>query len=263
MAGKLRPYPSLCPALRKSRIAVHHGIWRELLIAISRNSVETHNDSERKWYFPSAVSEATHDEWTVRQILIHLGLFSGISHRFHARQNIVFTSQETTSFNSRRPDGVAFDAKSKLCIFLEFIRPMASVTSSDKGDWAKIKEIEKNERYEMHICFINCLSALYGRPWNCTQANFTVEARGSLNKTQFQDRLCLLGVTNSKARNKFRMLTVSKTLALSDILKLFHVSILRSPEWALSSLPMELANSQTSAFKLCKKLTGPFSGLVI
>ena len=42
------------------------------------NSVETHDDGERKWYFPSGVSEATHDEWTVRQIFEHLGLFSGI-----------------------------------------------------------------------------------------------------------------------------------------------------------------------------------------
>jgi len=53
------------------------------------------------------------------------------------------------------------------------------------------------------------------------------------------------------------VLTVSKTLAFSDIiLKLSHVSILCSPEWALSSLPTELANSQTSAFKLFKKFTG-------
>ena len=115
----------------------------------------------------------------------------------------------------------------------------------------------------MHIYFINYLSALHGRPWNCTQANFTAGARGSLKQTQFQDRLRLLGVTNSKVREKIRALTVS-TLALSDIiLKLFHVSILRSPEWALSSLPTELANSQTAALKLFKKFTGPFSGLVI
>jgi len=138
---------------------------------------------------------------------------------------------------------------------------MDSVTSSQEGDWVEKKELEKNVRYGMHIYFINHLSALHGRPWNCTQANFTVGARGSLKLTQFQDRLRLLVVTTSKARDK---ITVSKTLALSDIiLKLFHVSILRSPEWALSSLPTELDNSQTSAFKLFKKFTGPFSGLVI
>ena len=74
----------------------------------------------------------------------------------------------------------------------------------------------------------------------------------------------LYGISDPNAREKIRALTVSKTLALSDIiLKLFHVSILRSPEWALSSLPTELANSQTAALKLFKKFTGPFSGLVI
>jgi len=187
---------------------VHHGIWRELLAAISRKSMETHDDGERKWYFLSAVSEATHDEWTVCQILVHLGLFSGIRRlndeiiTFHARQNIVLTSEEITSFYGRRPDGVAFDAKGKQCVFLEFTRPMDLVTFSDEGDWAETKELEKNERYGMHLYFINHLSALYGRPWNCSQATFTVGARSSLKRTKFQDRLCLLGVTNSKARDK-------------------------------------------------------------
>jgi len=232
--------------------------------------VESHDDSNRKWCIPSAVSEATHDEWTVRQILVHLGLFSGIKSliadvtEFHARQDIVLTDEEITSFYNRRPDGVAFDVKNKHCAFLEFTRPMDSVTSSPEGDWAERKELEKNARYGMHIYFINHLSALDGRPWNCTQANFTVGAWGSLKQTQFQERLHLLGVTNSKARDKIRALTVSKTLALSDIiLKLIHVSILHSPELALSPLLTELANSQTSAFKLFKKITGPFSGLVI
>ena len=138
---------------------------------------------------------------------------------------------------------------------------MDSVTSSDEGDWAELKELEKNERYGMYISLINYLSACHGRPWNCTKDNFTVGARSSLKKIQFQDRLCLLGVTNSKARDKIRVLTVSKTLALSDIiLKLFNVSILRSPEWALSSLPTKLANSQMSAFKPFKKFTGHSMG---
>ena len=147
-----------CPAFRKPRIAVHHGIWHELRTAISRKSAETHNDGERKWYFPSAVSEATHDKWTVRQILVHLGLFSGIRRliedvtTFHARQNIVLTSQEITSFYSRRPDGVAFDAKSKHCVFLESTRPMDLVTFPE-GDWAQIKELEKNERYGIPFLF--------------------------------------------------------------------------------------------------------------
>jgi len=92
---------------------------------------------------------------------------------------------------------------------------------------------EKGTREERQIrnalYFINHLSARHGHPWNCTKTNFTVGARGSLKQSQFQDRLRLLRVTNSKARKKIRALTVSKTLALSDIiLKLVHVSILRS-----------------------------------
>jgi len=195
---------------------VHHSIWR----AISRNSLETHDHGERKWYFPSAVSEATHDKWTVRQILVHLRTFA-------------------LSYGGG-------------CI------------TKDPPGLSLRKDREKNERYGMHLYFIKYLSVLNGRPWNCTQAKFTNEARGSRTRTKFQDRPCLLGVTNSKARDKIRALTVSKTPALSDIiLKLFHVSVLRSPELALSSLPTELANSQTSAFQLFKKFTGPFRGLVI
>jgi len=255
----------------KPRIAVHHGIWRELLTAISRKSLETHDDVERNWYFPSAVSEATHDEWTVRQILAHLGLFSGIRRlndeiaAFHARQNIILTLEEITTFYDRRPDGVAFDAKGKQCFFLEFTRLLDSVTLSDEGDWAERKELEKNERYGMHLYSINYLSALSERPWNCSQANFsqanfTVGARGSLKKIQFQDRLRLLGMPDSKTRDKIRALTV----ALSDILfKIFNVSVVSSPQLALSSLPTELANFHTSAYQLFKKITGPFSGLVI
>jgi len=63
---------------------------------------------------------------------------------------------------------VNIDAKSKQCVFLELTRPMDSVTSSDEGDWAERKELENNERYGMHLYFINYLSAFNGRPWNCS-----------------------------------------------------------------------------------------------
>ena len=36
------------------------------------------------------------------------------------------------------------------------------VASSGEGDWAERKELEKNERYRMHIYFINYLSTLNG-----------------------------------------------------------------------------------------------------
>jgi len=108
-----------CPILPKPRIAVHHSIWHELLTAISRNFVEVYDDGEKKWYLTSPVSEATHDGWTVCQILLHLGLFSGIRRlneeitTFHARQNIFLTASKITTFQGRRPDGVGFDEKGK------------------------------------------------------------------------------------------------------------------------------------------------------
>jgi len=111
---------------------------------------------------------------------------------------------EITTFQGRSADGVAFDAKGQQCVFLEFTSPMHSVSSSDEGDWAERKELEKNERYTLHRYFISYLSAFKGRPWNCSQINFTVGARGSSKKIQFQERLHLLGVTqaNAMARDK-------------------------------------------------------------
>ena len=87
---------------------------------------------QKMFSFPLAVSEASHDEWTVRQILVHLGLFSEITSlrvdvtEFHARQGILLTDVEITSFYSLRPDEVAFDDKNKHCVFLEFTCPMDS-----------------------------------------------------------------------------------------------------------------------------------------
>jgi len=88
-----------------------------------------------------------------------------------------------------------------------------------------------NERYGLHRYFIKYLSALSGRPWNCSQVNFTVGARGSLKKIQFQERLLLLGVTDSRPETKSERLLCQKrqprlTLSSSSF------SILRSPEWA-------------------------------
>jgi len=78
---------------------------------------------------------------------------------FHARQNISLTAAEITTFQGRRQDGVAFDAKGKQCVFLEFTRSMDSVSSSDKGNWAERKELEKNKMYTLNRYLINYLSA--------------------------------------------------------------------------------------------------------
>jgi len=62
--------------------------------------MESHDDGKRNLYFLSAVSEATHDVWTVRQILVHLGLFSRIKRlradvtKFHARHRPDFPGNQ-------------------------------------------------------------------------------------------------------------------------------------------------------------------------
>ena len=61
--------------LTKPKIAVHHGILKELLKAISRHSTETHDEGSEKWFFPSAVRETSLIEWMTRQILVHLDFF--------------------------------------------------------------------------------------------------------------------------------------------------------------------------------------------
>ena len=62
-----------CPALQRPRIAVHHGIWRELDKAISRWSTEKNKkDDNLKWFFPSAVSDSDHDEWTFWRTVVYL-----------------------------------------------------------------------------------------------------------------------------------------------------------------------------------------------
>ena len=146
-----------CPVLTNPRIAVHHGIWRELLTVISQNSTETHDEGGEKWFFPSAVSEASHIEWTVRQILVHLDLFSTPRTLYQEIAQFNAFKLSTTlskagilTFFACRPDGVAFNAKDKECIFLEFTRPMDSVISSDEGDWSELKKSEKDARYAHH-----------------------------------------------------------------------------------------------------------------
>ena len=135
---------------------MHHGIWKELLTAINQNSPETHNEGGKKWFFPSAVSKASHTEWTVRQILVHLDLFF-TPRRLYAASEIaefqvlkldtILSEAEITTLFACRPDGVAFNAKDKERDFLEFTRPMDCVTSSDEGDRAERKESEKDTRY--------------------------------------------------------------------------------------------------------------------
>jgi len=63
-----------CQALQLPRIAIHHGIWKELMNSIQKSSTELNNASELRWQFPSALSREAHAEWDLYKILEHMGL---------------------------------------------------------------------------------------------------------------------------------------------------------------------------------------------
>ena len=215
-----------CPALQRPRIAVHHGIWRELHMAISRWSTEKNKkDDNLKWFFPSAVSDSNHDEWTFRHTVVHLGLVD--------RSNL--------------------DARK------EFRRNVAEYHLEEK-------DFVKNLRYENHISFLEEYSKCkLGRlRWSCTQANFTVGVRGSIKNDDFDTRLAWLVIPEKKVRQVIAVRTVRKTLELSHvILSIFHLSIRTNPEWAKHAVSDMVVNTSTVRYNLFKTFTGPTSGFGI
>jgi len=51
-----------CKALQKPRIAMHHGIWRDLILHIGKQSLEEHEDGSWIWMFSTSVSAVKHKE---------------------------------------------------------------------------------------------------------------------------------------------------------------------------------------------------------
>jgi len=157
-----------CKALQKPRIAVHHGIWRDLIMHISRQSLEENEDGSRAWSFPTSVSAVKHEEWEMRNILTHMGLMTNdkagrmavgrLITEFHCEMGYWDANENNDlkpeAFLTVRPDGVAFRMQTKLCAFLEFIRPMDSRDGASEQpdwytgadwtlDWAQDKDLEK------------------------------------------------------------------------------------------------------------------------
>ena len=65
-----------CKDLQKTRIAVHHGIWRDLIRHIGKQSLEEHEDRSRIWTFPTSVSAVKYEEREMREILTHMRLMT-------------------------------------------------------------------------------------------------------------------------------------------------------------------------------------------
>jgi len=152
-----------CPVLQLPRIAIHHGIWRELMFSIRKSSTKLNDTSEPLWHFPFALSPEAHAEWGLYKILEHMILPPGAGQnraklrkdieKYHMAYDIDLDETDIDTFIARRPDGLAFDKEKKFCVFLEYTRAMDT-----NEDWAEKKEQEKNDRYSSHLGFINHLS---------------------------------------------------------------------------------------------------------
>ena len=114
----------------------------------------------------------------------------GDCHRdIHARHSTSsWRLKRSPPFFGRRPDEAAFDAMDKQCVFLEFTRLMDSVRSSDEGDWAERKELEKRMRdTECTFTLSIILASSVGDPEIARKPTSRLEhgalSRGSKSKT--------------------------------------------------------------------------------
>jgi len=201
------------------------------MFSIRKSSIELNEASEPRWHFSSALSPEAYAEWGLYKILKYMGLHEILppgagQNRAKLRKDIEeylvayaidFDETDIGTFIARRPDGLAFDKKKKLCIFLEYTRAMDT-----NEDWAEKKEQEKNDKYSSHLGFINHLSNRDKSGWKASQTNFTTGVRGSLHTNQFLTRLESLGVKNKNTQEALRNRTVQKTFSIADmILKFF------------------------------------------
>jgi len=135
-----------CPALQLPRIAIHHGIWRELMFSIRKSSTEPNDASEPRWHFPSALSPEAHAEWGLYKILEYMGLHEILppgagQNRAKLRKDIEkyriayaidFDDTDIDTFIARRPDGLAFDKGKKLCVFLDTREPWTRMKTGQR-----------------------------------------------------------------------------------------------------------------------------------
>ena len=151
------------------------------------HSTETYEDSNiRKWQFPSAVSEVSHIEWNLKEMLVHMNLMTNDRegriqlkidtlkfHEFELRED--FCTDESgeendnldvalRAFEQSRPDGVALDYQGHICVLLEFTRPM-DASSESPPRWAVRKDTQKSDKYERLRNFIEYKSRKQRISW--------------------------------------------------------------------------------------------------
>jgi len=119
-----------CPVLQLPRIAIYHGIRRELMFSIRKFSTEQNDASEPRWHFPSALSPEAHAEWGLFKILEYMGLHEILPpgagqnraklrkdiEEYHVAYAIDFDETDIDTLISRRPDSLGFVKGKKMCI---------------------------------------------------------------------------------------------------------------------------------------------------
>jgi len=83
-----------CKALQKPRIAVHHGIWRDLIWHITKQSLKKHEDGSRIWTFPTSVSAVKHEERGTREILTNVSLMTNTLLGYSAAKGATWTTSQ-------------------------------------------------------------------------------------------------------------------------------------------------------------------------
>ena len=83
-----------CKALQKPRIAVHHGIWRDLIRHIGKRSLDEYEDESWIWTFPTSVSAVKHEERGTREILTNVGLMTNTLLSYSAAKGATWTTSQ-------------------------------------------------------------------------------------------------------------------------------------------------------------------------
>ena len=236
-----------CPALERPRIAAHHCIWRELISLIQKYSTKkTEDKSTTAWSFPTAnEQEAVHKEWTIKDILAHIGRdMTTIQSKiklFWERRGSPSSDTDVKAFLDKRPDGVAFDESAKKVCLLEFTRAMDA-----REDWEERKDTEKTKRYAQILAFINDPSQGNSR-WEATQTNFTVGVRGTIRRDTFFSKLSSLGVNDFKNREDIRKRVGRRTLEMHDLLLKSYYQVKFNPSAEQDSFQLAKTEKQSRA----------------
>ena len=111
----------------------HHGIWRDLIMHIGKQSLKENENGSQVQDFPTSVSAVKHEEWKMRGILAYIGLMTDTQQghlavgkamtEFHYEMRYwdedELNETKSEAYCKVRSDGVTFKEKAKYALFLK------------------------------------------------------------------------------------------------------------------------------------------------